>query len=115
MLMIIPSLSLYHFCAIRFCKINYLTTPPISQETISQLQRFYFTPIPFDDLSYITNTLVLCFYLVVRNYDNSIEMPHFQEKIDVQRYALIQFIEENYRNISLSDIASKYRQSHVAK
>lgn len=56
----------------------------------------------------IAYTLMLTFGLLIRNYDNAIETPTFTHKADVQRFALLQFIQENYKNISLEDIADKF-------
>ncbi|MBR1691892.1 MAG: helix-turn-helix domain-containing protein [Lachnospiraceae bacterium] len=56
----------------------------------------------------ISTTLALCFYLLIRNYEDSVQMPEFAHKQDVQRYALIRYIQENYQNITLQAIAKKF-------
>lgn len=59
----------------------------------------------------ISSTLILCFYLIIRNYSDSIQMPEFAKKLDVQRYALIRYIQENYRDISLQSVADRFHFS----
>ena len=56
----------------------------------------------------ISTTLTLVFYLLIRDYESSIQMPKFGHKLDVQRYAIIQYIQENYRDITLNDIADRF-------
>ena len=56
----------------------------------------------------ITNVLLLDFYLLVRNYSESVQMPLFNSKIDVQRYAIIQYIQDNYRDVTLSTVAKAF-------
>ena len=60
----------------------------------------------------ITNTLLLDFYLIIRNYSKSVQMPLFDSRVDVQRYALIQYIQENYKEITLSDLAKRFHYSN---
>ena len=60
----------------------------------------------------ITNTLLLDFYLIIRNYSESVQMPLFDSRIDVQRYALIQYIQENYKDITLSELSNKFHYSN---
>ena len=59
----------------------------------------------------ITNTLLLDFYLFVRNYSESIQMPLFNSRMDVQRYAILQYIQDNYRDITLAAVAKKFHYS----
>lgn len=59
----------------------------------------------------ITNALLLDFYLLVRNYSESIQMPLFNNRMDVQRYAIIQYIQDNYRDITLAAVAKKFHYS----
>ena len=59
----------------------------------------------------ITNTLLLDFYLIIRRYSESVQMPLFDSRVDVQRYALIQYIQENYKDVTLSDLSSKFHYS----
>lgn len=54
----------------------------------------------------ITNVLPLDFYLLVRNYSESIQMPLFNSRMDVQRYAILQYIQDNYRDITLAAVAN---------
>lgn len=56
----------------------------------------------------ISTTLSLCFYLLIRNYEGSVQMPEFTHKQDVQRYALIRYIQENFQSITLQEIAKKF-------
>ena len=56
----------------------------------------------------ISSTLTLCFHLLVRNYEDSVQMPAFGSKEDVRRYALIRYIQENYRDISLTAIGNYF-------
>ena len=60
----------------------------------------------------ITNVLLLDFYLLVRNYSESVQMPLFNSKIDVQRYAIIQYIQDNYRDVTLSTVAKRFHYSN---
>ncbi len=56
----------------------------------------------------ICNTLLLDFYLIVRDYGSSVQMPLFDSRIDVQRYAIIEYIQNNYQKISLHELAEKF-------
>ncbi len=60
----------------------------------------------YDEL--MGSTLMLIFGLLIRNYENTAEMPIFAHKTDVQRYALLQFIQENYATVTLESIAEKF-------
>lgn len=60
----------------------------------------------------ITNTLLLDFYLIIRRYSESVQMPLFGSRVDVQRYALIQYIQENYKDVTLSDLSNKFHYSN---
>jgi AraC-like DNA-binding protein/mannose-6-phosphate isomerase-like protein (cupin superfamily) len=60
----------------------------------------------------ITNTLLLDFYLIIRNYGESVQMPLFDSRIDVQRYALIQYVQENYKDVTLSSLSAKFHYSN---
>ena len=60
----------------------------------------------------ITNTLLLDFYLIIRRYSESVQMPLFDTRVDVQRYALIQYIQENYKDVTLSDLSNKFHYSN---
>ena len=60
----------------------------------------------------ITNALLLDFYLFVRNYSESVQMPLFNSRIDVQRYAIIQYIQDNYRDVTLSTVAKRFHYSN---
>ena len=39
-------------------------------------------------------------------------MPLFDSRIDVQRYALIQYVQENYKEVTLSDLSEKFHYSN---
>ncbi len=56
----------------------------------------------------ISYNLMLCFGLLIRNYEKSIEAPTFTKKADVQRFALLQYIQDNFSSISLNQIAEKF-------
>ncbi|MCM1038446.1 MAG: AraC family transcriptional regulator [Ruminococcus sp.] len=56
----------------------------------------------------ISYTLMLIFGLLIRNYEKSIEVPTFTQKADVQRFALLQYIQENFASITLEQIATKF-------
>lgn len=60
----------------------------------------------FDQM--ISYTLLLIFGLLIRLYERSVELPVFTKKTDVQRFALLQFIQDNYKNISLDDVAERF-------
>ena len=53
-------------------------------------------------------TLMLIFGLLIRNYEKSIELPTFMQKADVQRFALLQYIQDNFSSISLNQVAKKF-------
>lgn len=67
---------------------------------VQNKERYYFQAI--------SSTLILVFYLLIRGYENSIQMPKFGHKLDVQRYAIIQYMQENYQDISLQSIADRF-------
>jgi AraC-like DNA-binding protein/mannose-6-phosphate isomerase-like protein (cupin superfamily) len=56
----------------------------------------------------ISNTIMLIFGLLIRNYETSVDMPTFTHKADVQRFALLQFIQDNFANINLDDVAERF-------
>lgn len=56
----------------------------------------------------IGNTLMLIFGLLIRNYENTVDMPVFSHKSDVQRFALLQYIHEHYATVKLEAIARKF-------
>lgn len=39
-------------------------------------------------------------------------MPLFNNRLDVQRYAIIQYIQDNYRDITLSTVAKRFHYSN---
>ena len=59
----------------------------------------------------IAHTLQLVFGLLIRNYENTVEMPVFAHKADVQRYAIQQYIQLHYNDVRLEDIATKFHYS----
>lgn len=60
----------------------------------------------------ITDTLLIVFYLLVRNYSESVQTPRFSDRLDVQRYAIIQYIQDNYRDVTLSTVAKRFHYSN---
>lgn len=56
----------------------------------------------------ISYTLMLVFGLLIRNYEKSIEVPTFTQKADVQRFALLQYIQDNFDTVTLAQIAEKF-------
>ncbi len=56
----------------------------------------------------IANTLMHIFGILIRNYNKCIEVPTFTQKTDVQRFALLQYIQKNYSNISLEMVAERF-------
>lgn len=56
----------------------------------------------------IGHTLMLIFGLLIRNYEKSVDVPVFTHKTDVQRFALLQYIQTNYSDITLEDIAQRF-------
>ena len=65
----------------------------------------------------ISYTLMITFGLLIRNYEKSSELPTFNRKSDVQRFALLQFIQENYATVTLEQVAEKfhYTPEHVSR
>ncbi len=60
----------------------------------------------FDQM--IGYTLMLVFGLLIRNYERSVELPTFTQKSDVQRFAILQYIQDNFTDITLEDIAERF-------
>lgn len=56
----------------------------------------------------ISNTIMLIFGLLIRNYERSVEMPTFTHKKDVQRFALIQYVQDNFTHIKLANVAERF-------
>lgn len=56
----------------------------------------------------MNNTLLIIFGLLIRNYEKSAELPTFTQKTDVQRFALLQYIQENFSSITLEMIAERF-------
>jgi len=56
----------------------------------------------------ISNTIMLIFGLLIRNYEKSVEMPTFTQKSDVQRFALLQYIQDNFATVKLEDVAVRF-------
>lgn len=56
----------------------------------------------------ISYSLMLTFGLLIRNYEKSIEVPTFTQKADVQRFALLQYIQENFASVTLDQVAAKF-------
>lgn len=54
------------------------------------------------------NTTMNIFSLLLRNYEQSVELPSIVKKSDVQRFGLIRFIQDNYTDITLDKIAQKF-------
>lgn len=65
----------------------------------------------------ISYTLMLIFGLLIRNYEKSIEVPTFTQKVDVQRFALLQYIQENFASVTLDQIAERfhYTPEHTSR
>ena len=65
----------------------------------------------------ISNTLMLIFGILIRNYASSVELPTFNHKTDVQRYAILTMIQDNYADITLDDIAERlhYTKEYTSK
>lgn len=56
----------------------------------------------------ISNTIMLIFGLLIRNYEKSVETPTFTHKLDVQRFALLQYIQDNFTTVTLEDVAARF-------
>ncbi|MCM1086952.1 MAG: AraC family transcriptional regulator [Muribaculaceae bacterium] len=56
----------------------------------------------------ISYTLMLIFGLLIRNYEKSIELPTFMQKADVQRFALLQYIQDNFTTVTLNQVAVRF-------
>ena len=59
----------------------------------------------------MNSELVTFFAKVLRNYEQNCHLPPFTKKSDVQSFALVHFIRENYRNVTLGDVANKFHYS----
>lgn len=60
----------------------------------------------------MTNTLLLDFYLLIRNYSNTVQVPQMVDRNDEQRYAIVQYIQDNYKDITLSKVADNFHYSN---
>lgn len=56
----------------------------------------------------MNNTLLIIFGLLIRNYEKSTELPTFTQKTDVQRFALLQYIQENFATVTLEKVAERF-------
>lgn len=54
------------------------------------------------------NTTMNIFSLLLRNYEQSVELPSIVKKSDVQRFGLVRFIQDNYKDVTLNKIAQKF-------
>lgn len=54
------------------------------------------------------NTLQNIFCLLLRNYENSVELPSIISKADTQRFGIIRFIQNNHENCTLEMVADKF-------
>ncbi len=59
----------------------------------------------------ISNTIMLIFGALIRYYEKSVETPTFTHKSDVQRFAILQYIQANYTTVRLEDIADHFHYS----
>lgn len=57
-----------------------------------------------------TNLLILFGYLL-RYYENSSEMPEIKKKSDILDYAVLKYIEDNYRTVTLQALSEKFHYS----
>ncbi|HHV13744.1 MAG TPA: AraC family transcriptional regulator [Clostridiales bacterium] len=56
----------------------------------------------------MSNTIMNVFGLLLRNYEKNVELPSIVKKSDVQRFALVRFIQDNHANVTLEDISKKF-------
>lgn len=56
----------------------------------------------------MNNTIMNIFGLLLRNYEKSVELPSIVKKSDVQRFALVRYIQDNHVNVTLEDIAKNF-------
>ncbi len=66
---------------------------------------------PLYYIEIMNSELVTFFAKVLRRYEKNCHLPPFTKKRDVQSYALVHFIRENYRTVTLGDIAGKFHYS----
>lgn len=58
---------------------------------------------------YMMDTLLLLLLgTLIRNYESSCELPRFHKKQDGINYGILQYIEINYRHITLKELADKF-------
>ncbi len=61
---------------------------------------------------YFLNVYLLqIFGLLLRNYEDSCELPEIKKKKDSQNFAILRYFEENYKTITLSEFAEKFHYS----
>ncbi len=65
----------------------------------------------------ITNTMMLVFGILIRNYEDKAELPASKNKSDINRYKIMKIIQDNYKDITLDDIAEKlhYTREHTSR
>ena len=56
----------------------------------------------------LNNQLMNLFALLLRHYESTSELPPITHKRDIQGFALIRFIQDNYMNVTLDQIALKF-------
>lgn len=58
---------------------------------------------------YMMNTkLLLLLGVLIRNYENTCELPQIHRKQDGINYGILQYIEEHYQHLSLQELADKF-------
>ncbi len=59
----------------------------------------------------ISNTMVVIFAFLIRNYEDTLQLPKTKQKSDKSRYEIMKMIQDDYINITLDDIAEKLNYS----
>lgn len=52
--------------------------------------------------------LLLLLGVLIRNYENTCELPQIHRKQDGINYGILQYIEEHYQHLSLQELADKF-------
>lgn len=55
-----------------------------------------------------TNTTMNIFALLLRYYEKNVEVPSIASKADIQRFALLRFIQDNFTDVTLEAVAEKF-------
>lgn len=59
----------------------------------------------------LQTNLLLLFGFLLRDYEDSCELPTIKKKKDIQDFGILRYIEENYQTLTLPDLADRFHYS----